>query len=335
MKKIILATLAAASLVACAKEEIVASTNGEAIVFDNAFVDNTTKAIDPSITTTNGKLEGFQVYGTTTGNHDGAAPVNIFNGVNVGWDLSEGVGSEGWKYANQYTQYWINGNYYKFAAIVNAEVSEFDGVVSQMPTKLFYVAENDKDLLYAENDYGTYTTGGETTVKFTFNHLLSKVKFVVKNNITTNTNTRLYQYTIDNIVLEKAYAKGTYDIAQQKWTGADEKTYAFGNVSNATDATDDTEAVKIGAVAAADSATSHYEHLLVPGTISANITATISTWLNGHKIHEEPYSKENVELSFEKGHAYNLVIALAEPGEVIEFSVEKVNGWENGADKNL
>ena len=335
MKKIILATLAAASLVACAKEEIVASTNGEAIVFDNAFVDNTTKAIDPSITTDNGKLEGFQVYGTTTGNHDGAAPVNIFNGVNVGYSLGEGVGPDAWKYANEFTQYWINGNSYKFAAIVNAEVSEFDGVVSQMPTELSYTAENNKDLLYAENNYGTYTTGKATTVKFTFNHLLSKVKFVVKNNITSNTNTRLYQYTIDNIVLDNAYAKGTYDIAQQKWTGDGVKTYEFGNVSDATANGDNNNAVMIGKVGQDDSATSHYEHLLVPGTISANITATISTWLNGHKIHEEPYSKENVELSFEKGHAYNLVIALAEPGEVIEFSVEKVNGWENGDDQNL
>ena len=334
MKKIILATLAAASLVACAKEDIVASTNGEAIAFNNAFVDNTTKAIDPSITTTNGKLEGFQVYGTTTGNQAEAVAVNIFNGVNVGYDLSDGVGPDAWKYANEYTQYWIDGNTYKFAAIVNADVAEFDNAVSKMPTKLSYVAEDDKDLLYAENNYGKYTTGSETTVKFTFNHLLSKVKFVVKNNMTSNTDTRLYQYSIDNVVLKKAFASGIYEISTGKWTGADEKTYEFGNVSNATVNGANNNAVMIGKVGVVDQATSHYEHLLVPGTISANITATISTWLNGHKIHEEPYTA-NVDLLFEKGHAYNLVIALGDPGEVIQFSVEKVNGWVEGADKNL
>ena len=103
MKKIILATLAAASLVACAKEDIVASTNGEAIAFDNAFVDNTTKAIDPS--TTKANLVGFQVYGTTKGDHAGAETINIFNDLAVGHNLTDGVGPEGWKYATSFTQY--------------------------------------------------------------------------------------------------------------------------------------------------------------------------------------------------------------------------------------
>lgn len=81
MKKIILATLAAAALVACAKEDVVVASKGEAIGFTNAFVDNTTKAMDPSLTTTS--LKGFKVYGTTTGDHAGAQTVNIFNGIDV------------------------------------------------------------------------------------------------------------------------------------------------------------------------------------------------------------------------------------------------------------
>ena len=79
MKKIILATLAAAALVACAKEDVVVAPKGEAIAFNNAFIDNSVRSIDPSITKDgNNALAGFVVYGTTLGDHDGAQTVNIF-----------------------------------------------------------------------------------------------------------------------------------------------------------------------------------------------------------------------------------------------------------------
>ena len=63
MKKIFILLLAIATLAACNKSEVVDVNPGEAIQFGNAFVDNATKAIDPSITTLT--LDGFTVYGTT------------------------------------------------------------------------------------------------------------------------------------------------------------------------------------------------------------------------------------------------------------------------------
>lgn len=327
MKRLIFATLAAAALVACATEDTIVTPQRDAIAFDNAFVDGSTKAIDPSITT--GSLEGFKVYGTITGSDNVA--VNIFDGIDVSKNLATGVGTEGWKYATEYTQYWIAGNSYKFAAVVNGDVTETDGAVSNMPTKLSYVADGKTDLLYDEDIYGVYTAGTSSkTVAFTFQHLLSKVKFIVKNKMTSNTADRLYQYTVENVKLAGAFAEGVYTIGEATpWAGTGRKDFLFGNVSNAAKDTDSSAAKFIGAVGAADQATSHYEYLLIPGTFNATITADIYTWLNGNNISvaaNVPYTA-NVDLTLQPGYAYNLIIELDNPGDEIQFKVTAVEGW--------
>ena len=328
MKRLIFATLAAAALVACATEDTIVTPQRDAIAFDNAFVDGSTKAIDPSITT--GSLEGFKVYGTITGSNDVA--VNIFDGVDVSKNLTTGVGTEGWKYATDYASYWIPNNSFKFAAVVNGTVVETDGDVSKMPTKLSYVADGTTDLLYDEDDYGVYTDGTSSKiVAFTFQHLLSKVKFIVKNKMTSNTAKRLYQYTVENVKLAGAFAQGVYTIgeATTPWAGTGSKDFLFGHVSNAAEATDNNVAKLIGAVGAADQATSHYEYLLIPGAFKATITADIRTWLNGKDISvaaNVPY-EANVDLDLKPGYAYNLIIELDNPGDEIQFKVTAVEGW--------
>lgn len=328
MKKIFVAMMAMAALAACSNEETL-SFDKEAIGFSNAFVNNSVRSIDPSIVT--GTLDSFLVYGTTKGNHNGAQAVNVFYGVEVekvdNNTPTEWIGDT-WKYSNGYTQYWINGNTYKFAAVVNGEVVETDGDVSLMPTKLCYVADGTTDLLYAENDYGDYNANSSLkTVQFDFNHLLSKVKFIVKNTMTTNTDNVLYQYSVENIQLDGAFEYGDYTIgATTPWDGDGSKKFSFGNVSNATAVGDSTDAVLIGAKGAAAQATSHYERLLIPGTFDATITATYKLWLNGHQVDELPY-EQPVTLTLVPGNAYNLIIQFGNPGDEIKFSVKQVNGW--------
>ena len=76
MKKLFLSVFAIAALASCMQDETLGAAQRENIVFENAFVDNATKAIDPSITT-NGKnaIDTFQVWGTTQGDHTNAAIV--------------------------------------------------------------------------------------------------------------------------------------------------------------------------------------------------------------------------------------------------------------------
>ena len=332
MKKIILATLAAAALVACAKEDVVVAPKGEAIAFNNAFVDGTTKAIDPSLTTTS--LKGFKVYGTTKGDHNGAQIVNIFNGIDVVNENYEDdwIGSD-WKYANNLVQYWIAGNTYNFAAVANAA----DGTVipdgDGMPATIAYDATNQQDLLYAKNNYGVYTKDeSDTAVSFTFNHLLSKAVFSFTNTTLATPDTG-YFYTVKDIKISGVGKTADYDVATPKW-GVPATSYTvaaplvFGNIV-------ETNAASVAGTDATHvdegkTWLSNYERLLIPGTYDVTITCTISLYLNqeddAHLVDLINYTTTLTGYTFNPGHAYcfKLAAGLDEP---IEFTVKPVNAW--------
>lgn len=340
MKKIIFATLAAAALAACAKEEPIA-LNQEAIKFNSDFVDGSVRSIDPSIQNAAG-VEGFKVYGTMTGDETGSETVNIYNGVDVANNLTVGVG-EGWKYAEGYVQYWIDGNTYDFAAVVNGTVATTNGV--GMPVTITYTADGETDLLYAQNHYGEYTKGtSDTQVGFTFNHLLSKAKFTVKNTIATNSVHQAYTYKVSDVKITNAYASGTYTVAEDDVTNGTWGTTPtgnfetkFGNIDTAVGSeapfvSTDESLAYVYAINGASKAESHDERLLIPGTKELNIQATIQLFLNNKQVDVIDYDK-NVTVTLTKGTAYNFVIELGKPGDEIKFTVTKVNDWtQAGAD---
>ena len=323
MKKIILATLAAASLVACAKEEIVVAPKGEAIAFDNAFVDNTTKAIDPSVTTKT--LNKFVVYGTTQGNEDGAPVINIFNGVLVEGSVTEvdanGIATEqSWDYASDYTQYWIDRNTYAFAAVANGTVTPD---ANGMPKTISYNSENQKDLLYAENtSYAPYRKDSSNkTVAFTFNHLLSKVKFTFNNASPAGG----YNYVVTDLQIAGVGKNATCNVESfptYTWAIADTTTAEFGHIVAAT-AEEVTTAIN---VVPGSSGVSNYERLVVPQNYTAlTVSCRIATMINGKEADVENYSK-TVSVNLEGGNAYNFVLSR-ELNDEIKFSVVKVDEW--------
>ena len=328
MKKIILATLAAASLVACAQENIVASSNGESIAFTNAFVDNTTKSIDPSVTTEN--LRGFLVYGTTEGNHDGAATINIFEGVKV-----EGSKATAWTYAPEHTQYWIAGNTYNFAAVVNSNNHEtlapalVDCDGNGMPVSLTYTADGTTDLLYARSAQYTGLTSGNPKVAFTFDHLLSKVKFSFKNTTTNTANASSYTYRVSNIVMTGTPSDATcaLGVNTYTWTPTATATDATTNYGNIVDTDAETDAVKVGPET---TKYSKFENLVIPGTYRVNIACTIEL-LIGDKVADVINYNNDTVVTLHQGVAYNFVLT-GKLGEAIEFTVTKVNDWNDPAE---
>ena len=327
MKKIFFGILAMAAFAACSNEEQIAAPQGEAIAFNNSFVDNTTKSIDPSITTDN--LGGFLVYGTTQGDHDGAGVINIFKGI-----LVEGSKATAWTYNEQYTQYWIKGNKYNFAAVVNsntkanlnAELVDCDD--NGMPETLTYTADGKIDLLYARSAEYTGLTSGNPQVAFTFDHLLSKVKFSFKNTTTDSTAANNYTYRVSNIVMTGTPAEATCDVTGYPtyvWTqtGTEVATTNYGNIV----ATDDTtDAVKMGPEA---TKYSKFENLVIPGTYNVNITCTIEL-LIGEQVADVINYNETTEVTLQQGVAYNFVLT-GKLGEPIEFTVTKVKDWNNPA----
>ena len=284
----------------------------------------------------------FYVYGTTQNVASGFGVVPIFQDVLVSYTNST------WGYAQEHTQYWIDGNTYNFAAVVNGTIDE-DKTISY--TADYTDIEGTADLLYAKDNYGVYTKGtSETTVSFTFSHLLSKVHFTMKNDIATNVEGNVYTYTVENIQITNAYSEGVYDITKfgvadaDAWTEDDiasKVVVNFGNIADVEgedDANNTVDAEHIGtwkdgaAVEGIAKATSRYSQLLIPGVYTAmNIKCTITTYLNGEKVDVENYDK-NIAITLKEGQAYNFQISKGNPGEQIKFSVSAVNGWGNGND---
>ena len=328
MKKILFTILCAGAVMSCAKEEVVTAEQ-EAITFENAFVDNATKALD-GYTVTKNNLETFDVWGTTQRpGVDEIVPIFVKEAV------SSTDNGATWNYAASSTQYWIPGNAYVFAAAKNYESV---GLVDGVPATIVYDAATQKDLIYDEDDTRTGdVVGSNPAVEFTFEHLLSKAYFTVKNEMSTAN--PLYSYKVSNIAINNAVKKATYTVATEKWgdvtaSYAADAPLAFGNVNGVATATT-SEAVKIFANTANN--TSHYSRLLIPAEYKdankLNITCTIETLYDNAVIDVENYSRDIV-YTFEKGHAYNFIFTLKNPGDPIKFDVAAVNGWVEG-DSNL
>lgn len=335
MKKIVFAIAALAMFAACTKTEVVEMAPKTAISFGDSFVDNATRAIDATLNNSN--LDAFKVYGCVTWTDNGANPVtsntvNLYNGVEVKKDTPNtgAVTSGDWWYDGAYTQYWIEGNAYKFAAIVNGTAA-FDkdaNNLDNMPLTISYNAVGQDDLLYAEHSVPSYATAvGSDVVKFTFSHLLSKVQFTFKNTMTSNTTTNMYTYRVSDIRITNAYMDGTYTIGTGVWVADGTRAEVpFGNITHDADTVE--TAILVGAAGAVASATSHYSKLLIPNTYTdLQITYTLETLLNDKVIDKDELVANPASITLEAGHAYNFVLSKGNPGDTIKFELQEVNAW--------
>lgn len=312
MKKILVLALAAAAMVGCSNDELI-GLNQETIGFDNAFVDNTTRLADPSITSVSITSETLNVWGTTQGNGTGEGLVQIFKATPVSY-------TSDWGYATEYNQYWIADNIYNFAALVNATPANVTLGADLLPSTVkFTTADDATDLLYAKSATYTGLASSNPKVAFTFDHLLSKVHFSFKNTMTNNASGNLYQYRVSNVQITNAHKTATCTIAGKSWAGHEgtRSAVAFGNIESV-----------VGQVGAVHTVTSQDARLLVPAAYTdLNITCTVETLYNGELVDSQNLTLKNVAVTFEAGKAYNLVISKGAPGEKIEFTVNTVNGW--------
>lgn len=319
MKKILFTILCAGAVISCAKDEVVTAEQ-EAITFENAFVDNATKALD-GYTVNTGNLTSFNVWGTTQ-MPSSSDIVPIFNEIAVSLD------GTAWTYGAAHTQYWIPGNHYEFVAAKNYK-ADSEVLDNGLPLTFDYEAASQADFIYAEADADGQDAGHNNKVAFTFDHLLSKAYFTVKNEMSgDNTN---YSYRVRNIALTNVAVKGTYTVNGGTWATDGEYSLSFGNVNGVATETADA-AVKI--FAGTTNYTSHYSRLLIPATYTdLNITCTIETLYGDSVIDIENYSRD-LAFTFVKGHAYNFIFTLQNPGDEIEFTVTAVNEWITDHDGN-
>ena len=321
MKKLFLAIALLASVASCTKDDVI-NESKEAIGFAGPFVENSTKATDPSYSGTE-PFEAFNVWGTVTGNTTGNT-INLFNGARV-YDTTPTYGVA---YDCEQDEYWLPSATYNFVAIAgHKDVTPTTG----MPATISYTADGTTDLIYTKTAKVVTTTAAatpsENPVEFAFNHLLSKVHFAFYN--TSATADTVFQ--ISDIKVWGQYTKGTYTIgATTPWAATDtvaaNAAWSFGNATNSTDnaavAADITTAFT-----EASPMTSNYARLLIPGEQTLNISFTKTQFYNGVKMNTEPVEKKLTHTFAENG-AYVIKVEL-KSGGIIDFSVGSLGGWDD------
>lgn len=343
MKKTILAVLALASVVACNKSEVLEVAPQKAISFGNPFVENATKAIDPSETVAT--LDKFLVYATV---NNGTETANIFNAVEVSSEITTNPGTsvsgKTWGYKSEHTQYWVPGNTYNFAAVANATKVNVDAANNNMPTTIEYTTtsdyteKGDADLLYATHNETAGAASGN--VAFAFNHLLSKVKFTFINGYPADSE---FKVKVSNIKITNAYKTGTYTIgAATPWAAKDVVPVNFGHIVENNDTQDAismtaTGELKDDAWTTAAGYSSKYERLLIPGQNSFNITFTAEVYYRGVVVAK--YESATVTLpdnaTIQPSYCYNFVGTIGQGLKPITFSVTSTGNWIEGADQNV
>lgn len=318
MKKLFLAIALLASVASCTKDDVI-NESKEAIGFAGPFVENSTKAaVDPSYVTTDDQtkknLTSFKVYGTVEN-------VNIFNGNTVSKG-SSAYGTAAWS-CDGVTQYWVAGADYIFDAVVDATTVNTD-INTGLPVSLSYTAATQKDMLHNR----VTTTGKPTTnnglVTFSFTHLLSKVKFTVKN--TTEETATNYRYTVTGITITNAYADGKYavvaqnDVAEKTWF---DQTIGTQSIADMTIASSTTE----------ECAT---EVLLIPGAtvgVSFNVNVQVKSGDNWETISSTPVTKTDV-VTLQANNAYNFQVTVGLNNK-IEFTATNLPTWTTNADNDI
>ena len=319
MKRFLICALAAIGMVACVSEDVVQLPKSDAISFADAFIGNSTRAEvaeDPS--TTKANLKAFDVW----------AYMTSLNGtVLVDEDLTL-TDKGNWYYAN--TQYWTPNRNYFFAALapMNSEYwsldtskAVFDGGAGLVT---FTNKDGSEDLIYATAsvttpDKQTLLDEGMESVKFQFEHLLSKVKFTFHNGFKTD-NARL---VIENVKMT-APAKGSIDLG----TGYDwvldssvaPLTLNFGNVGELSTKTN------VNKLECDD------ERLTIPAdeTYTYNIEFDVTLYYGTEVAYEVTKKSAVTGVALEKGHAYNFYTEINPQNlELLEivFEVEGVDQW--------
>ena len=321
---------AVAALAACTTEQTIVAPQNEAIGFDT-FVDNSTRAND--VTTETIEDFGFGVYASVT-NGAGQSGLILTN---------EEVSYDGaWGYSN--TQYWVAGNDYNFTAIAPYTDAKWtyapkEGKMAQHGVISFNnrAAAANQDLVFASaaREVTVAPTAKPEAVKFTFNHMLSRVRFSFANGFQSAGNIEL---AVSNVHITDAYANGTLAVEDgapvAAWTPADKNLDVnFGVVAY------DNSDVEFDATAAARIAenaklSSEYFYL-IPNAEATTYGVTFDVTLFQAGVEIDTYSHTvTLTCAMNRGVSYDIKTTLTEKNtsdEVIypiEFTVEAVNNWE-------
>ena len=326
MKKIVFATLAIAVLASCNKENTLSVPETAVIEFDQAFINNTTKAATDF---DKNNLANFGVYGSVE-NNSGIGM--IFNNVEV-------TKNNG-KYTYSPAQYWVGGATYNFTAFAPSTNQHwsFTTTDAKNGTVTFdnETAAGEQDFLFASAKRTTdqSISSKPEAVALTFDHMLSRVKFTFTNGFGEGSNIAL---KVTDVTITNAHKTGTLKVTDGEvadtWTvntnsdASNVFARPFGNLD-----------IEKLAVNGGNGATTHY--YLIPSSESYTVTFNIEIFQAGVSV--DKYARQAViNTPMTKGNIYNVKATLNEKntsddGELypIEFTVSEIKGWANFEDVN-
>lgn len=316
-KSFLMLGVAAMALASCTNEEVLNVADSRAISFDNAFVNNSTRAAINSAS----DLTGFYVFAGFDENTS-----NVYSNTYV-----EKQGDGKWK--PEYEAYWQNGKTYTFdayaanAKIDNAAIGE-DGTLTFSNVTI----SGDNDILVAEELVEEVSVASVGAVPLTFSHTLSQVKFTFKTAI-ENVNFTITGVSFNKVVNTGSYAKGL-------WTAASaNQSYSFGDISGAV--TNDAES----------GAKSTKTLIILPQQLSeGDQTVTFTLKAEGAlALDERTLTAKLPTFDLTEGYSYNFVATLTkdnikdpenpdEDFKPIEFTISEEDGitdWTSGGDQGL
>ena len=332
MKKFLSFSLMAVLLLSsCTKENVIERSDDHAIVFENTFVDKTTRS---DITTDN--ISQFSVYGYIN-NAGGTIWENerVYKSQNT---TSDETTTATWQYDN--LAYWQEGNSYYFHAFApyQDENRSWDFVAEEengAVTGTIVVNEIGDDLIYASNSR-VIPEGGIGSnlapIKLSFSHLMTRFRFKIVNAL-SNENTSL---SLSNVITKEFPACGEAKVPftdEVSWTVSDEKTKSF------VFATEDEEIV-IEHRDAQDGNTGYYvtEPIYVfPHSVtdlSGLLNFNLAVYIGSECVYEEAVeSKISREFTFEPGYSYLFITTINDnfvydTNHIISFETPIIEEWD-------
>lgn len=323
MKKLFIAMMAMAAFAACSNEEPVASLQGDAIAFGDAFVDNSVRAIYGE---NDHKLTEIKVWGNVKQTLTENTPVALYG--TEGATVSGGAYGALW--SCDVVRYWTPSCTFNFLAIAHHD--DVVEIVNGIPTKISYIAPGE-DLLLATpvvattNASGAPTTGVATigddkVVAFTMNHLLSRIAFKFANNA-GNVD---YKYNVTDIKVYGTYTSGEYTITKPAGWGNQAGSLAVGDALEFSPITE----LAYTATTAAEEA-----YVIIPGDPKLTITFNTEVVFNNAVIGTTPHTitlnqtSADTDITFAPNTSYTFTVELPKPGAEIIFSVTSVSGFGN------
>lgn len=307
MKKFLFLGIAATAMLAsCTNDEVVEMNPQNAIGFES-FVDKSTRATD--ITTEN--LQEFNVWA-----YQGANA--ILNPAKVSKTITNSELTSDWRYED--TQYWVVGQNYNFHAIAPITCQSGDtytyGGTSTGVSIDFTNGAGLTDLIY-NNQSVASATANQGVVAFTFDHLLSRVRF----HFTESFENDQITVQVTNLKINKIASKAVYT---GTWAPSTETTvdYTF-----------------TGAPGTAWTSEAISDHLyFIPNTQNLNITFTVQAFQAGVPLAEPSNKTATIQnYAMESGKSYEFTTNFSidnvtdedDKPNPIEFTVTKVEEWED------